>query len=231
MARDPGGLLRRSLPGASNGAGRLQMAPDEQRGSRQPLSQTRPSRRSSQGRRAWLTAVARKIAERGCRKATPFGAGNRPTHGCGVGTRAPVAPSPALPAGLSALAASERRMDVDPGQMESAPSQPLFLPYPPEPRRRPWRPWRPWQLDSMIVPGLASPQVDWATHGPRKGYNPPLQSRAHLAFFLARELRSPGAGKEGVPCRPILVALSLVGLSLAGPPLVGRCPRTPISTG
>jgi len=25
-----------------------------------------------------------KIAERGCRKATPFGAGNRPTHGCGV---------------------------------------------------------------------------------------------------------------------------------------------------
>ena len=93
MARDPGGLLRRSLPGASNGAGRLQMAPNEQRGSRQPLSQTRPSRRSSQGRRAWLAAVARKIAERGCRKATPFGAGNRPTHGCGVGTRAPVAPS------------------------------------------------------------------------------------------------------------------------------------------
>src|SRR5678815_4966562 len=66
MARDPGGLLRRSLPGASNGAGRLQMAPNEQRGSRQPLSQTRPSRRSSQGRRAWLAAVARKIAERGC---------------------------------------------------------------------------------------------------------------------------------------------------------------------
>ena len=92
MARDPGGLLRRSLPGASNGAGRLQMAPNEQRGSRQPLSQTRPSRRSSQGRRAWLAAVARKIAERGCRKATPFGAGNRPTYGCGVGTRAPVAP-------------------------------------------------------------------------------------------------------------------------------------------
>ena len=120
MARDPGGLLRRSLPGASNGAGRLQMAPNEQRGSRQPLSQTRPSRRSSQGRRAWLAAVARKIAERGCRKATPFGAGNRPTHGCGVGTRAPVAPSPALPAGLSALAASERRMDADPRQMESA---------------------------------------------------------------------------------------------------------------
>jgi len=119
MARDPGGLLRRSLPGASNGAGRLQMAPNEQRGSRQPLSQTRPSRRSSQGRRAWLAAVARKIAERGCRKATPFGAGNRPTHGCGVGTRAPVAPSPALPAGLSALAASERRMDADPRQMES----------------------------------------------------------------------------------------------------------------
>jgi hypothetical protein len=121
MARAPGGLLRRSLPGASNGAGRLQMAPDEQRGSRQPLSQTRPSRRSSQGRRAWLAAVAQKIAERGRRKATPFGAGNRPTYGCGVGTRAPVAPSPALPAGLLALAASERRMDADPPrQMESA---------------------------------------------------------------------------------------------------------------
>jgi hypothetical protein len=109
MARAPGGLLRRSLPGASNGAGRLQMAPDEQRGSRQPLSQTRPSRRSSQGRRAWLAAVARKIAERGCRKATPFGAGNRPTYGCGVGTRAPVAPSPA--AGGAIGIGSERTKD------------------------------------------------------------------------------------------------------------------------
>ena len=50
----------------------------------------------------------RKIAERGCRKATRWGRETAPEDrkillGCGVGARAPVAPSPAPPAGLVAL--------------------------------------------------------------------------------------------------------------------------------
>ena len=42
-----------------------------------------------------------------------------PSIGCGVGTRVPVAPSPALSAGLVALVACARR-NVHPRPMESA---------------------------------------------------------------------------------------------------------------
>src|SRR5262249_25373383 len=50
----------------------------------------------------------RKIAERRVPKGNPFGADNRHVYGCGVGTRAPVAPSPALPAGPVALELVQR---------------------------------------------------------------------------------------------------------------------------
>jgi len=67
MARDPGGSLRRSLARVSNGVG--------SGGSRR---QSDDQARTSRPWARWQLAAGRKIAGRGCRKATPHGAGNRP---------------------------------------------------------------------------------------------------------------------------------------------------------
>jgi hypothetical protein len=50
-----------------------------------------------------------------------------------------------------------------------------------------------WGTDNGLL-------ADKAAHGPRKGLNPPrLYWLINHIFFLAREMRTPGARKEGVP--------------------------------
>jgi hypothetical protein len=101
MAQDPGDCCVGYRRAASNGA-------SEKRGSRRPPCQPRPLKeRSSQGRGDKL-AAAPTNAERGCRKATRSGRETAPLWLRSRHPR-PVAPSPALPAGLVALAACARR--------------------------------------------------------------------------------------------------------------------------
>ena len=64
-------------------------------------------------------AAGLKIAADAGAERQPVGRATAPFHGCRVGTRVPVAPSPALPAGPVALAAREGRI-ADSHQMESA---------------------------------------------------------------------------------------------------------------
>ena len=107
MAQAPGGPLRPLPPGASNGT-------VEKRGLRSYPA--RPELHGDLPGAGWIksAAVIEKSPGVGAER-QPVGAGNRPggsqdprggpqgPPGCGVGTRAPVAPSPASSAGLMVL--------------------------------------------------------------------------------------------------------------------------------
>jgi len=81
MAQGPGARTNRQRRGASNG-GQTEARP---RGSRPRRS---PERGGAESQRVVRDTRRRR---RGCRKATRFG-GRKPSIGCGVGTRVPVAP-------------------------------------------------------------------------------------------------------------------------------------------
>jgi hypothetical protein len=117
VARDPGGPCVGYRRAASNGA-------DREAGLKATVlpAQT-PDRRSSQGRRlARTVAENRRNADAERQRA---GAGNRPLHGCRIGIRVPVAPSPAWPRGARGIGSLPKK-DVDSHRMESAPPPPAL---------------------------------------------------------------------------------------------------------
>ena len=102
MARDPGARCVGHRRAASNGA-------DREAGLKAPTLPAQTPQMSGLPRAGGMArSSGRKSPRRGCRKATRWG-GKPPRHACGVGTRAPVAPSPAPPTGLQALEIPEAK--------------------------------------------------------------------------------------------------------------------------